>query len=231
MTQPNRISNFGSILVSEGISDSDYQRLQSLGVELEELYDQSLERAQRIDADPELASVGKIRRKKVLTREISESLEKYNKLANAEMEMVHGPSWSLELRRLRESLQTQPIGKEDRLLAFMEAKEIRDYLRSIKEPMQIEAAVRARAEAGDWRFLDSVKSAPEGPEKFLLPKSMELLEKQRLQSLNPTASARIAQIERSQRTLSNMVASLKKSLNKAGLFEEPEAEIEFLNAG
>ena len=232
MTTQQRLSSFGFILSEEGVSKDDHAKLKNLGEELESLYSHAMERAQKIDDDPELTGQGKNRRKKVLTKQISESLEKYGKLATMEMEMVgNRQSWALELRRLRESLQTQPASSEDRVLNFLEQKEIRDYLRSIKEPIKIEAAIRAQADAGNWQFLDAALHAPEGSQHFILDKSRELLEAKRLRSLNPEKVQRISEIKRSQRTLSNMVASLKQSLNKAGLFEEPEQGITFLNAG
>ena len=232
MSQPNRISSFGTILVSEGISESDYSRLQALGIELEQLYDQSLERAKRIDDDPEYTSQGKTRKKQVLTEQISESLGKYDRIIHQEMEMIgNQQSWALELRKLKEGMHSSTQPKADPVLAFLEQQEIRNYLRSIQEPMQIESIVRTQAERGNFSFLDAVKAAPEGAEKFLLPKSMELLESKRLESLNPQATRRIQEIQRSQRTLSNMVNSLKAALRKQDLFSEPEQPIKFLQTG
>ena len=229
MSEPSRISSFGTILVSEGISSEDHSKLQALGQELEQLFDSAQERSQKIDNDPELTSMGKARKKKVLTAQIAESLTKYGKLANEPMEMIHGPSWALELDRLQQSLQTQPANSEERVLNFLQQQEIRNYLRSIQDPVKIEAQVRVQAEQGNWQFLDAVKSAPEGAEHFILPKSMELLESKRLRSLNPEKVQRISEIQRSQRTLSNMVASLKSSLKKVDLFAEPDRPIQFLN--
>ena len=231
MTQPNRISNFGSILVSEGISDSDYQRLQHLGQELEQLYDSARERAERISSNQEYTSRGKNRRKAILTREIAESLEKYAKLASKPMEMVNGPSWALELKRLQEQMHNTTQPKLDPVLVELRNQERRQYLMSL-DPNMREAAIRSAAERGDYSLLDSVTSGFLPSHLFLLDKTREILESKRLESLNPAATRRIREIERSQRTLRSMVHSLKQSLLKAGLFEEQQDQpIQFLNAG
>ena len=230
MTAQNRLANFGFMLTEEGISSEDHSKLQSLGIELESLYSKSLAQARAIDANDEYTSAGKLRQKRKLTDEIAQDLGKYDKLVHKEMEMIgNQQSWALELRKLKEGMHTSTQPKADPVLTFLQQQEIRNYLRSIKEPIKIEAAIRVQAEQGNYQFLDAVKNAPEGSQHFILDKTREILESKRLQAMNPMASARIAQIERAQRTLAGMVGSLKQSLNKAGLFEEPERPIQFMN--
>ena len=229
MTTQQRLSSFGYILSEEGVSKDDHAKLQALGQELESLYSHAQERSKRIDDDVELTSMGKARKKKVLSAQIAESLEKFTKLGTMEMEMIHGPSWALELARLKESMHSQSP-KVDPVLAELQHQERRRYLLEL-DPAEREAEIRSRASAGDFSLLDAALSGPQPSHTFVLPKTIEILEKQRLQSLNPTASARIAQIQRSQRTLSNMVASLKSSLKKVDLFAEPDRPIQFLDAG
>lgn len=229
MNEPNRLSSFGHILTDEGISESDYKRLQSLGMELETLYSKSLSQAKAIDASSEYTEQGKARQKHKLTKEIQASLSKYDKMVHKEMAFVDGESWALELRKLREGMQAREP-EIDPILKELQFQERRKYLLEL-DPAERESVIQGAANRGDYSLLDAAVSGPQPSHTFVHPKSREILEGQRLRSLNPKASERIEQIERSQRTLQGMVSSLKSALRKQDLFSEPEQGITFLNAG
>ena len=225
----SRLSNFGYILQSEGVSEADHARLQDLGQQLEVLYSKSLAQARAIDASDEFTASGKLRQKRKLTEEIAQDLKKFDRLLTKEMAFVDGESWALELRRLKEGMQSSEP-EIDPILKELQHQEKRRYLLGL-DPAQREAEIQSRASAGDYSLLDASLTGPQPSHTFVQPKTVEILQAQRLKALNPTASARIEEIERSQRTLQGMVSSLKQSLMKAELFTEPEQPIQFLNAG
>ena len=228
-TMKNRLTSFGYILKRTGLDENTYTDLQRHGQDLESIYNSALARAERINESEELTSQGKAKRKSRLTEEIETELNKFQRIATQAMQFQQGPSYQLEIDQLRERLQHRP-SDQDPVLTFLQEQEIRNYLRAIKEPLQIETLVRQHAEAGDFTFLDAVIHAPEGSEKFILPKTQQDLQARRLIKQNPEIAQRLEQLETAQLRLLGMIQSVKNSLKKQELFREPDKDIEFLDA-
>ena len=224
MIAQQRLANFGFILQSEGISEADHSKLQSLGIELKQLYSKSLSQARAIDSDETFTSKGKLIQKRKLADEIAQDLTKFDKLLTKEMTFVDGESWALELRKLKESMHSSTQPKLDPVLVELQHQECRRYLLEL-DPAEREAVIKRATTRNDYSLLDAALSGPRLSTEYLLDITRKSLEESRIKAMNPAASARIAQIERAQRTLSGMVSSLKQSLTKQGLFEEPEKPI------
>ena len=222
-----RMSSFGYILPDAGVDRDTQEQLEQHQVDLEQVYHSALARAKRIDESEELTSTGKLRQKKELTEDIREELEKFEKIATHPMMFQNGPSIQMEIDQLKTKLKPRDSG-QDPVLDFLQQQEIRNYLRS-QEPTQTEALVQQAAARGDFTFLDAVTAAPEGPHKFILSKTQQVLTQKKLAAQNPVAAARIEMLETAQSRLRGMISSMKGTLKKQGLFQEPDQDIEFLN--
>ena len=225
-TELQRLSSFGFMLSKQHLAEKDYEKLRQHGAELEELYSKAIEKAQAIDSSDEFTSAGKRRQKKELTEEIKKELEKYHRLAEKEMAFVDGPSIALELAQLRGSMK-RTADAVDPVLKELQHQERRKYLLTL-DPVERESMIRAAAGRGDYSLLDAAVTGPQPSTTFVLDKTKEQLESQRLQAMHPQSAQRIEELESARRHLQGMVAALQSSLRKQGLFDQPEAEIEFL---
>ena len=228
MSELQRLSSFGFMLSKQALAESDYERLRQHGQELEQLYHDALAKAQAIDNDDSYTSTGKRKQKRELTAVIAKELEKFDRLAEKEM-MIHGegPSIALELAQLRGGMK-RTADDVDPVLKELQHQERRRYLLTL-DPIEREAEIRAAAGRGDFSLLDAATSGPMPSTTFILDKTRTELESKRLQAMHPQSAQRIEELESAQRHLQGMVASLQSSLRKQGLFDQPEAEIEFLS--
>ena len=140
-----RLSSFGFILKDTDIDDKSFSELEKFGLELENIYNSAVSKSKGIDGNDSFTSKGKLLEKKKLVSEVSQQLEKFRRIAHDEYE-VHGgtSSISLEIRKLKESMQKPFDTKVDPVLQFLKEQEIRNLLRQVGDPLKTETMIRRK---------------------------------------------------------------------------------------